>query len=145
MVVLVLLQVWLKSILNGQFNTKSKYRPIPLLSTMFWNTIYSFLYQVICTQRINPDGTRVILGSMYMGYDIYPTLQVNSHPPAVGGSESIGWSPNRGSEAPEIWRRSPNRGRSTRKSGGGVCGGGSVSPSPENLWNFELQIVQSGV
>ena len=34
--------------------------------------------------------------------------------------------------------KSPNRGRSPRKSGGGVWGGGSVSPSPENFWNFEL-------
>ena len=41
--------------------------------------------------------------------------------------------------------RSPNRWRSPRKSGGGVCGGGSVSPSPESFWNFELQIVQSGI
>ena len=39
--------------------------------------------------------------------------------------------PNRGrprSEAPEKWERIPNRGRSPRLSGGGVWGGGSVSP-----------------
>ena len=32
-----------------------------------------------------------------------------------------------------------------RERAGGVWGGGSVSPFPENFWNFELQIVQSGV
>ena len=31
------------------------------------------------------------------------------------------------------------------RTGEGVWGGGSVSPSPEIFWNFELQIVQSGV
>ena len=30
------------------------------------------------------------------------------------------------------------RGRSPRKSEGGVCGEGSVSSSPEIFWNFEL-------
>ena len=57
----------------------------------------------------------------------------------------IGRSPNRGREAPEIWGWSPNRGRSPRKSGGRGLGRGSVSPSRENFWNFELQIVQFGV
>ena len=32
-----------------------------------------------------------------------------------------------------------------RERAGRGLGRGSVSPSPENFWNFELQIVQSGV
>ena len=37
------------------------------------------------------------------------------------------------------------QGEAREGAGEGVWGGGSVSPSPENIWNFELQIVQSGV
>ena len=63
--------------------------------------------------------------------------------------ESYGRSPNRGREAPEYRGRSPSRGRELsarelrakpeprakpeKKRGGGVWGGGSVSPSPEKF------------
>ena len=36
------------------------------------------------------------------------------------------------------------KGEAREKAGSGR-GGGSVSPSPECFWNFELQIVQSGL
>ena len=42
----------------------------------------------------------------------------------------IGHSQKRGREAPEIWRRSPNRGRSPRKSGGRGLGRGLGEPLP---------------
>ena len=57
-------------------------------------------------------------------------FQGRSHASKVGGSES-------GEVRIE--------GEARERAGGGVWGGGSVSPSPENFWNFELQIVQSGV
>ena len=38
-----------------------------------------------------------------------------------------------------------SRAKPEKERGGGVWGGGSVSPSPGNFLNFELQIVQSGV
>ena len=60
----------------------------------------------------------------------------------VGGSES-GEARIEGTKSPRF--ESLNLGQSQRKSGGGVWGEGSVSPSPENFWNFGLQIVQSGV
>ena len=52
---------------------------------------------------------------------------------------------NQWRKSPEIWGRSPNRGRSPRKSGGGIKGGSSVSPSLGIFWNFDFQIVTSGV
>ena len=36
-------------------------------------------------------------------------------------------------------------GEARDRAGEGVCGGGSVNPTPDFFWNFELQIVQSGV
>ena len=56
--------------------------------------------------------------------------QVRNHASKVGG-------PNRAK--PE------SRAKPEKEQGRRVWGGGSVSPSPENVWNFELQIVQSGV
>ena len=92
----------------------------------FKTTIYPFLYQVICTQRINPDGTRVIVGSMYMGYDIFPTASQPPSPQQLG--VWIGWSPNQGRKAPEIRRRSPIRGQRPRKSGEGSVEGARWAP-----------------
>ena len=66
-----------------------------------------------------------------------------NHASKVGGQFRRG--PIQAREAPEIWGRSPNRGRNPRKSRGGVRGGGSVSPSLGFFWNFDLQIVTSGV
>ena len=46
---------------------------------------------------------------------------------------------NRGRETLGIWGQSPNRGRSPRKSGGGVWGGGSVSSREllhSKFWEF---------
>ena len=61
----------------------------------------------------------------------------------ISEEANFGQSPNRGLEAPKIWGRSPNRGRSPRQSGGGVWGGSSVSPSAENFWKFKLETLQS--
>ena len=45
----------------------------------------------------------------------------------------IGWSPNRGREAPEIWRRNPNWGRSPRKIGARGLG----EPLPRKFLEFQ--------
>ena len=39
----------------------------------------------------------------------------------------------------------PNRAKPESRAKPEKEGRGSVSPSPENLWNFELQILQFGV
>ena len=58
--------------------------------------------------------------------------------------ENRGRSPSRRREAPENWGRSPNRGRSPRKIGEEVWGGGSVSPSPENLKKIHFETIHFG-
>ena len=65
--------------------------------------------------------------------------------------ESWGRSPNRGREAPEYRGRSPRiegeartEGEAREKAGGGVWGGGSVSPSPENFWKIKLETIHFG-
>ena len=55
-----------------------------------------------------------------------------SRSPSITSRGGQGWGVGFG--------QSPNRGQSPRKSGGG----GTVSFSPGNFMNFELQIVQSG-
>ena len=62
---------------------------------------------------------------------------------AMRPSIDLGRSPSWGCKAPENWGRSPNRGRSPSKAGGGVWGGGSVSPLPRNFlknqtWNHSF-------
>ena len=51
--------------------------------------------------------------------------------------------------SPLCWRGTSmfgvNWGRNPSLSGGGVWGGSSVNPSPENFWKFVLETVQSGV
>ena len=42
------------------------------MSENFLSFFARILYQAICTG--NPEGARVIVGSMNVGYDIYPTL-----------------------------------------------------------------------
>ena len=62
----------------------------------------------------------------------------------LGGSES-GEARNEGAKRPIYEGEARIEGEARERAGGGVWGGGSVSPSPEKFWNFELQIVQSGV
>ena len=62
----------------------------------------------------------------------------------LGGSES-GEAQIEGAKRPRFEGEARIKGEARERAGGGVWGGGSGSPSPENFWNFELQIVQSGV
>ena len=62
----------------------------------------------------------------------------------LGGSES-GGARIEGAKRPRFEGEARIEGEAREKAGGGVWGGGSVSPSSEIFWNFELQIVQSGI
>ena len=62
----------------------------------------------------------------------------------LGGSES-GEARNKGAKRLRFEGEARIEGEARDRAGGGVWGGGSVSPSPEKFRNFELQIVQSGV
>ena len=66
--------------------------------------------------------------------------------------ESWGRSPNRGREAPESRAQSARelrakpelRVKPEKEKEGGVWGGGSVSPSPENFWKIKLETIHFG-
>ena len=62
----------------------------------------------------------------------------------IGGSES-GEARIEGAKRPRFEGEARIEGEARERAGEGVWGGGSVSPSPENFWNFELQIVPSGL
>ena len=70
--------------------------------------------------------------------------QGRNHASKVGGSES-GEARIEGAKRLRFEGEARIEGEARERAGGGVWGGGSVSPSPENFWNFELQIVQFGV
>ena len=86
--------------------------------------------------------------------DIHRTICLNNvdvryhgrnHALKVGGSES-GKARIEGAKRPKFEGKARIEGEAReRAGGGGVWGGGSVSPSPEHFWNFELQVVQYGV
>ena len=42
-------------------------------------------------------------------------------------------------------KRPRTEGEARKKSGGGVWGGGSVSPSPENFWKIKLETIHFGI
>ena len=49
-----------------------------------------------------------------------------------------------GAKRPRIEGEARTEGEAPRKSGGGVWGGGSVSPSPENFWKIKLESIHFG-
>ena len=49
-----------------------------------------------------------------------------------------------GAKRPRIEGEARTEGEARDRAGGGVWGGGSVSPSPENFWKFKLETLQSG-
>ena len=55
----------------------------------------------------------------------------------LGGSES-GEARIEGTKRPRFEVEARIEGEARERAGGGVWGGGSVNPSPENFWNFEL-------
>ena len=49
-----------------------------------------------------------------------------------------------GAKRPRIEGEARTEGEAGEKSGGGVWGGGSVSPSPENFWKIKLETIHFG-
>ena len=49
-----------------------------------------------------------------------------------------------GAKRPRIEGEARTEGEAREKAGGGVWGGGSVSPSPENFWKIKLETIQFG-
>ena len=70
--------------------------------------------------------------------------QGRNHASKVGGPNRAK-PDSRARGARDLRVKPESRTKPEKKRGGGVWGGGSVSLSPENFWNFELQIVQFGV
>ena len=66
--------------------------------------------------------------------------QGRNHGSKVGRSEP-GEARIEGAKRPSFEGEARIEGEARERAGGGVWGGGSVSPSPGNFWNFELQIV----
>ena len=62
-----------------------------------------------------------------------------------GGSKIEGEARIEGVKHPRIEGEAQSEGEAREKAGGGVWGGGLVSPSPENFWKFEMKTVQFGV
>ena len=49
-----------------------------------------------------------------------------------------------GAKRPRIEGEARTEGEAREKAGGGVWGGGSVSPSPENFWKIKLETIHFG-
>ena len=49
-----------------------------------------------------------------------------------------------GAKRPRIEGEARTEGEAREKAGGGVWGGGSVSPSPENVWKIKLETIHFG-
>ena len=49
-----------------------------------------------------------------------------------------------GAKRPRIEGEAQTEGEAREKAGGGVWGGGSVSPSPENFWKIKLETIHFG-
>ena len=95
------------------------------------NNEYSCKYCILC---------HILLSSICQGR--IQTIPLGGHNFFSGGMY-FGWT-NEGAKRPRIEGEAQTEDKARDIAGGGVWGGGSVSPSPENFWKFKLETVHFG-
>ena len=102
-------------------------------------------FQINSWFHVTGDQGRIqefILGGPNQG----PQSKVKGEAPIEGAKRpSIeGEARVEGAKRPRIEGEARTEGEAREKSGGGVWGGGSVSPSPENFWKIKLETIHFG-